>query len=70
MSKVLITTVPFGAENSLPIELLENHQVNYVINPIGRKLNPHELIEMVHDCEVIIAGTEKIPRNVMVAAKT
>jgi D-3-phosphoglycerate dehydrogenase / 2-oxoglutarate reductase len=69
MAKILITTVPFGTENTLPIELLENHQIDYIINPLGRKLNPNELIEMVHDCEVIIAGTEKIPKNVLKAAK-
>lgn len=69
MSKILITTVPFGTENTLPLELLENQKIDYLINPLGRKLNPNELIEMVHDCEVIIAGTEKIPRKVLMAAK-
>ena len=69
MSKVLVTTVPFGSENTLPLELLESQQIDYLINPLGRKLNPEELIELVQDCEVIIAGTEKIPKKVMAAAK-
>ena len=38
MAKVLITTVPFGDKNRLPIELLEAADIEYEINPLGRKL--------------------------------
>jgi D-3-phosphoglycerate dehydrogenase / 2-oxoglutarate reductase len=66
--KVLITTVPFGDKNSLPIDLLEKNNIDYLINPLNRKLTEEELIEMVVDFDVIIAGTEPITKKVMKAA--
>ena len=62
--KVLITTVPFG-EDRHPIDLLEKYNIDYVINPIGRKLTEDELAEMVSDFDIIIAGTESITKRVM-----
>lgn len=69
MPKVLITTVPFGDKNRLPIELLEAAQIDYLINPLGRKLKEEELAEMVQDFDVIIAGTEQITERVISQAK-
>jgi D-3-phosphoglycerate dehydrogenase len=65
MSKALITTVPFGDKNRLPLELLEAAGIEYLINPIGRKLKEDELAEMVSDFDVLIAGTEPITDKVM-----
>jgi D-3-phosphoglycerate dehydrogenase len=65
MRKVLITTVPFGDKIRLPIELLEAADVEFLINPIGRKLKEDELADMVADVEVLIAGTEPITEKVM-----
>ena len=65
MPKALITTVPFGDKNRLPLELLEAAGVEYLINPIGRKLKEEELAEMVADYDVLIAGTELITDKVM-----
>jgi D-3-phosphoglycerate dehydrogenase len=65
MAKVLITTVPFGDKNRLPIEQLEAAGIEYLINPIGRKLKEAELAEMVTDFDVLIAGTEPITDMVM-----
>lgn len=69
MSKALITTVPFGEKNRLPIEQLEAAGIDYLINPIGRKLREDELAEMVSDFDVLIAGTEPITEKVMAQAK-
>ncbi len=69
MAKALITTVPFGDKNRLPIELLEGAGIDYVINPIGRKLKEDELAEMVSDFDVLIAGTEPITEKVMASGK-
>jgi D-3-phosphoglycerate dehydrogenase len=66
---VLITTVPFGDKNRLPIEQLESAGINYLINPIGRKLKEDELANMVADFDVLIAGTESITEKVMAQAK-
>ena len=65
MPKVLITTVPFGERNSLPIEMLEKNNIDYLINPLKKKLTEDELTEMVSDFDVIIAGTEEITKKVM-----
>jgi D-3-phosphoglycerate dehydrogenase / 2-oxoglutarate reductase len=65
MAKVLITTVPFGDKNSLPMELLKNSGIEYMINPLNKKLTEDELAEMITDFDAIIAGTEKITTKVM-----
>jgi len=65
MSKVLITTIPFGDKNSLPLEMLEEENIEYLINPFNKKLTEDELIELVGDFDVIIAGTEPITDKVM-----
>ena len=65
MAKVLITTVPFGDKNSLPLDLLEETGVEYLINPLNKKLTEDELAEMITDFDVIIAGTEPITKKVM-----
>jgi D-3-phosphoglycerate dehydrogenase len=69
MSKVLITTVPFGNKNRLPIELLESAGIECLINPLNKKLTEDELLEIVSDFDVIIAGTEQISSKVMDRAK-
>lgn len=65
MNKVLITTVPFADKNPLPLKLLEKAGIDYLINPIGRKLKEDELAEMVSDFDGLIAGTEPITDKVM-----
>jgi len=69
MPKVLITTVPFADKNRLPIELLRKENISYLINPIGRKLKERELVDMIADFDVIIAGTELITEEVMTQGK-
>ena len=68
MFKVLITTVPFSVKNNLPLELLESANIEYLINPLNKKLTEDELVEMITDFDAIIAGTEKITKKVMDAA--
>ena len=65
MTKVLITSVPFGEKNRFPIELLENAGIEYLINPLNKKLTEGQLSDMVTDFDAIIAGTEPITENVM-----
>jgi D-3-phosphoglycerate dehydrogenase len=68
MPKALITTVPFAQKNRLPLELLEAAGIEYLVNPIGRKLKETELAEMMKDFDVLIAGTEPITDKVMSCA--
>ena len=63
--KALITTVPFADKNNLPLELLNCAGIEYLINPLNKKLTEDELAEMVADFDVIIAGTEQISAKVM-----
>jgi D-3-phosphoglycerate dehydrogenase / 2-oxoglutarate reductase len=68
MPKVLITTIPFGNHNRFPLDLLEKSKIDYLINPLNKKLTEDELAEMVTDFEVIIAGTEPITKKVLTKA--
>lgn len=63
--KALITTIPFGDKNRLPIELLENNNTEYLINPLGKKLTEDELIGIIPEFDILIAGTEPITARVM-----
>jgi D-3-phosphoglycerate dehydrogenase / 2-oxoglutarate reductase len=65
MKKVLITTVPFGNIDATPLRLLEEAEINFEVNPLGKKLTENELAEMVTDYDAIIAGTEPITEKVM-----
>ncbi len=65
MPKALITTVPFADKNRLPLEQLESAGIEYLINPLGRRLKEDELAEMAVDFDVLIAGTEPITERVM-----
>ncbi len=65
MFKVLITTVPFADKDSAPLELLKSANIDYTINPLNKKLTENQLIEMIADFDVIIAGTESITKKVM-----
>jgi D-3-phosphoglycerate dehydrogenase / 2-oxoglutarate reductase len=64
----LITTVPFGEADPRPLDLLASDRVEYVINPIGRRLKEQELLEMIPDFGILIAGTEPITARVIEAA--
>jgi D-3-phosphoglycerate dehydrogenase / 2-oxoglutarate reductase len=65
MYKVLITTVPFGQNNKSPLEKLVSADMEYVINPLGRKLKESELAEMIDGFDILIAGTEHISAKVL-----
>ena len=58
--RVLITTVPFGSRDRTPLDLLEAAGIDYLINPLNRKLKESELAEMIPDFDCVIAGTEQI----------
>lgn len=66
--KVLITTVPFGAASRDPLDALERHGVEYVINPFGRRLKEDELARIIPGFDALIAGTEPITARVIEAA--
>lgn len=63
--RVLITTIPFGEVDRRPLALLEAEGIDYVMNPIGRRLRSEELAELIEDVDMLIAGTEPITARVM-----
>ncbi|MEC8557550.1 MAG: phosphoglycerate dehydrogenase [Planctomycetota bacterium] len=65
MSKVLITTVPFGQRNQLPLEMLHASGIEFTINPLNKKLTAKELASMIGEYDAVIAGTEQINRDVL-----
>ena len=65
IEKILITTVPFGQYDDYPIKLLEANNIDYDINPLGRRLKAEELAEMIPSYSILIAGTEPIDENVL-----
>lgn len=67
--RVLITTIPFGEVDRRPLDLLDEAGVEYIINPVGRKLRENELAELIGDVEVLIAGTEPITAKVLDRAR-
>lgn len=66
--KVFISTVPFGEMNGLPIDFLNAANIEFVINPLGRKLTSKELAELIPGYDALIAGTEDINKEVFEAA--
>ena len=66
--KVLITTVPFADRDAYPLNLMKENNIDYTINPLGRKVTEDELAEMVSDYDALIAGTEIISAKVMTSA--
>jgi D-3-phosphoglycerate dehydrogenase len=69
MIKIFISTFPFGEFNTLPIDLLNSKNVEYLVNPYGRKLTKEELALHIADIDILIAGTELIDSLVLDCAK-
>lgn len=61
--------MPFGVNNSYPIDRLRASGIDFLINPLGRKLSEGELGDMISDYDILIAGTESITEQVMKRAK-
>ena len=65
MPKVLISTVPFGEKDKFPLELLSNNSIEYILNPLHRKLKEDDLKGLIGNMDGLIAGTEIISDKVL-----
>jgi len=63
--KILISTSSFGKEDKTPLEMLEKKGFQVILNPYGRELRPEESAELLKDIDYLIAGTEKLNREVL-----
>ena len=63
--KVFISTVPFGQIDHKPFDLMDDAGINYVVNPLGRKLREEDLVDQLKDIDVLIAGTEPLTASVL-----
>ena len=68
--KVFISTIPFGSTNSLPLELLKKADIEYEINPYGRRIKQEELIAHLEEVDCLVAGTELINEEVLKKTKS
>jgi D-3-phosphoglycerate dehydrogenase len=66
-TRVMVTTVPFGAVNREPIDLLVAAGIDLVLNPKQRRLRADEVSQVAIGFPVIIAGTETISAEAMAA---
>lgn len=62
---ILISTSSFGKYDSTPIRILEDNGFSVRLNPYGRKLTVDEVMELIRDVDGIIAGTEKLTREIL-----
>ena len=66
--KVLISTSSFGQVDPRPVQLLEEHGVEYEVNPTGLRLDPAEAVKLLQDFDGLIAGTERLGRGLLSSA--
>ena len=67
-ARVLISTSSFGRSGRQPLDLLEQGGCEVSLNPHGRTLTPDEAKALLADADGVVAGTEKLGRDVLAAA--
>lgn len=63
--RVLISTSTFAKYDEQPLRILEHHNINYTLNPYGRKLSSEELLDLAKEHDGVIAGTELYSSDVL-----
>ncbi|MBW2003748.1 MAG: phosphoglycerate dehydrogenase [Deltaproteobacteria bacterium] len=63
--KIVITTSSFAAYDRSPLDELKKNQIEYTINPYGRKLTSSEVINLAKDADGLVAGTEPLNEEVL-----
>jgi D-3-phosphoglycerate dehydrogenase len=56
--KIFIALSTFAKEGRAPLTLLEESGISFAVNPLGKRLEKHELIEMAQGCQGVVAGLE------------
>jgi len=63
--KIVITTSSFATYDRTPLDELEKNQIDYTINPYGRKLTKDQVIDLAKDADGLVAGTELLDGDVL-----
>ncbi len=63
--KVFVSTHPFSSITSEPLDLLSRPDIHIELNPYGRRITPEELKTHLADKNALIAGTERIDKDVL-----
>jgi len=56
---ILVTLSTFGANSHEPLRLLQESGFTFRTNPYGRRLEPHEVVELGRSCRGVVAGVEQ-----------
>lgn len=62
---VQVTTSTFGKAGSKPVDYLKSKNINFKVNPYGRRLTEEEAVEVISGAEGVIAGTEPLSADVL-----
>ena len=65
--RVIVTTTPFGAVDRTPLDLAAAAGIDLTLNPLDRRLQASEVLNVIKGFPVVIAGTEPISAEVMAA---
>ena len=63
--KIFISTLPFGDVSRDALNILEERDIDFDLNPYKRKITELELLEIIPDYDGLIAGTEPITKSVL-----
>ena len=63
--KIIITTSSFATYDRSPLDELEKNQIDYTVNPYGRKLTKDEVVDLAKDADGLVAGTEPLNEDVL-----
>ena len=66
--KVLVSTSSFGQVDPRPVQLLEEHGIEYMVSPTGLRQDPAEAVELLQDVDGLVAGTERLGRQLLSSA--
>jgi len=62
--KVFVSTHPFSSTSPEPMKLLKENGFDVRLNPLNHKITSEELAKEIKDAHILIAGTEKITKEV------
>lgn len=63
--RVLVATSSFAVIDFKPLELLQKHGYEVILNNEGRKLTKEKIVDISSECKGLIAGTESYSKEVL-----